>query len=92
MQIDFLRIIMDEAQMVGDSVSATSETASLISRKFSWAVTSTPLKSRLEDLQGLLAFLRVEPFSENRAALARLLEEKESFRRCELEAEMLARR
>jgi E3 ubiquitin-protein ligase SHPRH len=78
-QIDFLRVIMDEAQMVGDAVSLTSETASLIPRQFSFAVTSTPLKARIEDLQGLLAFLRIEPFASSRSSLARLLEEVPSF-------------
>ncbi|KAK4700839.1 E3 ubiquitin-protein ligase SHPRH, partial [Phenoliferia sp. Uapishka_3] len=83
-QIDFLRVIMDEAQMVGDTVSLTSETASLIPRRYSFAVTGTPLKARVEDLQGLLRFLKVEPVGSNRAYLMRLLEEIPTFVRvCE---------
>ncbi|KAK4051523.1 hypothetical protein OIO90_004737 [Microbotryomycetes sp. JL221] len=80
-EIDFLRVIMDEAQMIGDAVSGTSETASLIPRKFSFAVTSTPLRARIEDLQGILAFLRLEPFNTTRSALTRLLEEPSIFKR-----------
>ncbi|KAM0747530.1 hypothetical protein T439DRAFT_328769 [Meredithblackwellia eburnea MCA 4105] len=78
-QLEFLRVIMDEAQMVGDTVSLTSETASLIPRCFSFAVTGTPLKSRIEDLNGLLRFLKVEPIASNRNYLPRLLDEVPSF-------------
>ena len=62
----------------------TSETASLIPRRYSFAVTGTPLKARIEDLQGLLRFLKVEPIGSNRAYLTRLLEEVPTFvRLCE---------
>ncbi|GAA5826106.1 hypothetical protein JCM3770_003829 [Rhodotorula araucariae] len=80
-ELDFLRVLMDEAQMVGDAVGPTSETASLISRRFSWAVTSTPLRDRITDLRPLLTFLRVEPIASGRASLQRLLEETPSFQR-----------
>ncbi|KAI5481086.1 SNF4 family helicase/atpase [Pseudohyphozyma bogoriensis] len=83
-QFEFLRVIMDEAQMVGDTVSATSETASLIPRKYSFAVTGTPLKANINDLQGLLRFLKVEPVGSYKASLQRLLEEVPTFVRvCE---------
>lgn len=104
-ELDFLRVVMDEAQMcvaagfsffsvrsgadlhahfarrVGDAVGPTSETASLISRRFSWAVTSTPLRDKIADLKPLLTFLRVEPIASGRATLQRLLEETPSFKR-----------
>ncbi|KAM0786243.1 hypothetical protein ACM66B_007043 [Microbotryomycetes sp. NB124-2] len=80
-EIDFLRVIMDEAQMIGEGVNAMSETASLIPRKFSFAVTSTPLRSRIEDLQGILGFLRLNPFTHTRHALGRLLRDPAAFRR-----------
>lgn len=41
------------------------------------------MKSRIEDLQGLLAFLRVEPFGASRGALSRLIEEVPTFIRGE---------
>lgn len=84
-QLDFLRVIMDEAQMIGESASAVAETASLIPRKYSFAVTSTPLKGQVTDVQGLLAFLRVEPFvgSGNRATLQKLLKDCDMFTSCE---------
>ncbi|BGP35067.1 hypothetical protein JCM10296v2_006897 [Rhodotorula toruloides] len=80
-EIDFLRVMMDEAQMLGDAVGPTSETASLVSRRYSWAVTSTPLRDKIVDLRPLLTFLRVEPIASGMASLHRLLDETESFRR-----------
>ncbi|GAA5969844.1 hypothetical protein JCM3765_004593 [Sporobolomyces pararoseus] len=80
-EVDFLRVIADETQMVGDSFSAISETLSLIPRQHSWAVTSTPLRDKIEDVRALLTYLRVEPIASTKASLSRLLEEPESFKR-----------
>ncbi|GAA5863433.1 hypothetical protein JCM8547_006979 [Rhodosporidiobolus lusitaniae] len=80
-EIDFLRVVMDEAQMIGDAMGPASECASLISRRFSWAVTSTPLRDKIADLRPLLTFLRVEPISSGHTSLQRLLEETGSFKR-----------
>ncbi|GAA5942532.1 E3 ubiquitin-protein ligase IRC20 [Sporobolomyces koalae] len=80
-EVDFLRVIADETQMVGDAFGSTSETLSLIPREFSWAVTSTPLRDKIEDLKPLLTYLRVEPIASQKNLLARLLEERASFKR-----------
>lgn len=68
---------------VGDAYGPTSETASLISRRFSWAVTSTPLRDKIADIKPLLTFLRVEPVASGTASIQRLLEETTSFKRRE---------
>lgn len=78
-QIDFLRCILDEAQMVGDNVSTVSETASLIPRLHSFAVTGTPLRGSVEDLQGILKFLTIEPAGSYRSVFNRLLQDKQAF-------------
>ncbi|GAA5841899.1 hypothetical protein JCM3766R1_002531 [Sporobolomyces carnicolor] len=80
-EIDWMRVVADETQMVGDAFSATSETLSLIPRKYSWAVTSTPLRDKIEDVRPLLTYLRVEPIASSKNSLARLLEEPDCFRR-----------
>ncbi|GAA6022305.1 hypothetical protein JCM10207_003278 [Rhodosporidiobolus poonsookiae] len=80
-EIDFLRVCMDKAQIVGNAVGPTSKTASLISRRFSWAVTSTPLRDKIADIKPLLTFLRIEPVASGRTGLQRLLEEVGSFKR-----------
>lgn len=79
--INFLRVVMDEAQMVGSSVSTVSETCSLIARRFSWAVTGTPLGSSIADLQGMLKFLKVDPFtwSDSSSYLDELLKQPAAF-------------
>ncbi|KAK4049943.1 hypothetical protein OIV83_003767 [Microbotryomycetes sp. JL201] len=79
--IDWLRVIMDEAQLIGEGFSAASETASLVPRLYSFAVTSTPLRARIEDFNGILSFLRLEPFSHTRHALPRLLADTATFKR-----------
>lgn len=88
-QLEFLRVVMDEAQMIGETVSAVSETASLIPRRYSWAVTSTPLKGQVGDVQGLLAFLRVEPLvggGAPRSMLTNLLSDTKLFAKSELQS------
>jgi hypothetical protein len=68
---------------VGDAYGPTSETASLISRRFSWAVTSTPLRDKIADIKPLLTFLRVEPIASGKANIQRLLDETASFKKRE---------
>ncbi|KAH8926276.1 hypothetical protein BT69DRAFT_1015580 [Atractiella rhizophila] len=58
-RLDFLRVILDEAQLLQNPMSHVSETVSCIRRKHSWAVTSTPIKTALEDLASTLKFLRI---------------------------------
>lgn len=69
---------------VGDSFGPTSETLSLIPRQYSWAVTSTPLRDKIDDIRPLLTYLRVEPIASTKSSLARLLEEPACFKRCKL--------
>ena len=47
--IDFLRVVIDEAQMASSTTSAISELASLIPRKYSLAVSGTPIKQTIKD-------------------------------------------
>ncbi|GAA6018689.1 hypothetical protein JCM11491_001262 [Sporobolomyces phaffii] len=80
-EVNWLRVVADETQMVGDAFGPTSETLSLIPRQFSWAVTSTPLRDKIEDVRPLLTYLRVEPIASSKASLSRLLEEPAAFKR-----------
>lgn len=52
--IDYLRVIIDEAQMASSTTSTISELASLIPRKFSLAVSGTPIKQTIRDRRLLL--------------------------------------
>ncbi|KAH0110024.1 hypothetical protein KCU60_g6527, partial [Aureobasidium melanogenum] len=58
-QMHWWRVCLDEAQMVESGVSAAAQVASLLPREHAWAVSGTPLKKDVQDLFGLLVFLRV---------------------------------
>jgi E3 ubiquitin-protein ligase SHPRH len=62
-QICWWRVCLDEAQMVESGVSQQATVARLIPRVNAWAVSGTPLRKDIQDLRGLLVFLRYEPYS-----------------------------
>jgi E3 ubiquitin-protein ligase SHPRH len=61
-QISWWRVCLDEAQMVESGVSHAATVARLIPRINAWAISGTPLRRDVQDLLGLLIFLRYEPF------------------------------
>ncbi|KAB8336662.1 hypothetical protein FH972_020973 [Carpinus fangiana] len=61
-QISWWRVCLDEAQMIEGGVSNAATVARQIPRCNSWAVSGTPFKRDVDDLQGLLSFLRYDPF------------------------------
>jgi len=75
--ISWWRVCLDEAQMVESGVSQAAKVARIIPRCNSWAVSGTPLRKDVQDLLGLLIFLRFDPFS-GKEIWARLT--KSSFR------------
>ncbi|OBT80596.1 hypothetical protein VF21_00442 [Pseudogymnoascus sp. 05NY08] len=56
------RCVLDEAQMIEGSVTNAATMAQMVPRVNSWGVTGTPVKKDVEDLFGLLKFVRYEPF------------------------------
>ena len=87
-RLRFWRVAIDEAQIVESSTAKAAAMALKLHTEHRWCVTGTPLSRGLEDLQGLMAFLKVEPYAEktwwkkiiqqpyeagSRAARARLL-------------------
>lgn len=63
-QVQFWRTVMDEAQMIESGVTAAARVACRLPRVNSWAVSGTPLKKNVQDLHGLLIFLRLKPLSD----------------------------
>ena len=58
------RVVLDEAQMVESTTAAVATMALRIRARHRWCVTGTPVGARgVEDLHGLLVFLRHEPFN-----------------------------
>jgi E3 ubiquitin-protein ligase SHPRH len=77
-EISWWRVCLDEAQMVESGVSQAATVARIIPRCNAWAVSGTPLRKDVQDLRGLLIFLRYEPYASSKKLWGRL--DKPSFR------------
>lgn len=75
--ISWWRVCLDEAQMVESGVSNAAKVARVIPRCNAWAVSGTPLRKDVQDLRGLLTFLRCDTFAQNKLIWGRL--DKSSF-------------
>jgi E3 ubiquitin-protein ligase SHPRH len=63
MQLSWWRVCIDEAQMIESGVSNAAVVARMIPRINAWAITGTPVRKDVNDLLGLLIFLRCEPYA-----------------------------
>ncbi|KAH7062432.1 DEAD box-containing helicase-like transcription factor/DNA repair protein [Macrophomina phaseolina] len=77
-QISWWRCCLDEAQMIESGVSQAATVARVIPRVNAWAVSGTPVKKNVQDLLGLLVFLRLEPFCSSKLLWNRL--DRKAFR------------
>lgn len=75
--ISWWRVCLDEAQMIESGVSQAARVARIIPRCNAWAISGTPLRKDVQDLRGLLVFLRCDAFVNNKAVWDRL--DKTSF-------------
>ena len=58
-RIKFWRVIVDEAQMIGSTTSEVAQMANHLHMVNRWCVTGTPISRGLDDIFGLLMFLKV---------------------------------
>jgi len=66
------RVILDEAQMVGEGSARCAEMALKLSAVHRWSVTGTPIYRSLDDLYGLSLFLGAVPYA-NKAYWRRVI-------------------
>jgi E3 ubiquitin-protein ligase SHPRH len=66
-EISWWRVCLDEAQMIETGVSQAATVARIIPRCNAWAVSGTPLRKDVQDLRGLLIFLRCDALANNKA-------------------------
>ena len=59
------RVCLDEAQMVETSTAKAAEMAGKLAARHRWCITGTPLSRGLEDLYGLMYFLRAAPLNQS---------------------------
>jgi len=58
------RVILDEAHCIKNPVTAVSKACCSLQGEKRWAVTGTPIQNSLQDIYGLLKFLKHEPWCE----------------------------
>ncbi len=56
-------VVIDEAQRIKNDTSATSKIIKKIPRKYSWALTGTPLENNIEDIASIFGFVKPKTIS-----------------------------
>lgn len=60
--IEFYRVILDEAHNIKDRNSNTSRAAGKLNTKKRWCLTGTPLQNRIGEMYSLIRYMKLDPF------------------------------
>ncbi|KAG2423298.1 hypothetical protein HXX76_015447 [Chlamydomonas incerta] len=71
--VRWLRVVLDEAHVIKNPRAKASRAAAQLNAERRWAVTGTPIQNRMQDLHGLLVFLKVDPL-QDRSLFTRTIE------------------
>ncbi|RIA84736.1 SNF2 family N-terminal domain-containing protein [Glomus cerebriforme] len=63
-QINWFRIILDEAHIIKDVNTVQSKAACSLKAERRWCLTGTPIQNKVEDLFALVKFLHMDPFND----------------------------
>lgn len=61
----FWRLCLDESQMITDMKTRQSQMVSELSAVHRWAVTGTPIEKSMQDIFGLVSFIKYLPYNQN---------------------------
>lgn len=61
--IEFYRVILDEAHNIKDRQSNTARAVNVLKTKKRWCLSGTPLQNRIGEMYSLIRFLDIDPFS-----------------------------
>jgi DNA repair protein RAD16 len=61
-EIEFYRVILDEAHNIKDRQSNTARAANNLRTQKRWCLSGTPLQNRIGEMYSLIKFLNIEPF------------------------------
>lgn len=61
-QVDFYRIVLDEAQAIRNKRTRTSRAVTDLRAAYRWCLTGTPIINSIVDVYGYLRFLRIRPW------------------------------
>ncbi len=61
LNVEWLRLVLDESHTVRNANSKTFETLKVLKRVFTWCVSGTPIVNSVNDLYAYLCLIRCEP-------------------------------